>query len=172
MKSIASSPPCAILWLRIELRGLTLIPFPELDSCQYLFLDELCERGSNSLRVVVREARSSRKAVPVNVAGQSLGVAYPIKPDCSSSIYEITWPKYVTYQVRNETYAVADASDETSIGRLMKLYSASHFLEYVQRQTWAGPEFPGPLLHYCLICSDHIIDVVSDQKPGVRRLWP
>ena len=159
-----------ILRPRIELYGLTLAPFPELDSCQYLFLDELCEQGLNSLRVVVREARTRRKPVPINVAGQSLGEAYPVKSDSGCSIYEITSPKYVTYQVRNESYAVADASDEISTGRLMKLYSASHFLEYVQRQTCAGPEFPGPLLHFCLICSDHIIDVVSDQKPSVRTM--
>src|SRR5258706_16075314 len=103
-----------ILRPRIELYGLTLAPFPELDSCQYLFLDELCEQGLNSLRVVFREARTRRKPVPINIAGQSLGESYPAKSDSWCSIYEITSPKYATYHARNQRYAVTNASAEIS----------------------------------------------------------
>jgi hypothetical protein len=146
----------------------------EVDACQYLFLGEIGEPRANSLRLVVHEARASRHAVPIEIAETQLGEGHPVESDDSCSVFEILWQSYVAYQVTNESFAHGEGSDSVWSGRTVRLYTKSHFLEYVLRETFANDENPGPghLLHFCLICSDHIIDVVVTEAPLVRRIWP
>ena len=146
----------------------------EIDACQYLFLREIGEPRANSLRLLIHEARASSQAVPIEIAETQLGEGHPVESDDSCSIFEILWQNYVAYQVTNESLVHGESSGEVWSGRIARLYTKSHFLEYVLRKTYACDEHPGPgpLLHFCLICSDHIIDVVAAEAPQVRRIWP
>ena len=84
-------------------------------------------------------------------------------------VFEVCWPSYIAYSVRNESY-VANDKYEQSAGRLLVKYTKSRFLEYVELGTFATSEYPGSFAHWGVICSNHIIDVVSTEEPEVRML--
>jgi hypothetical protein len=44
------------------------------------------------------------------------------------------------------------------------------FLDYVANGTSASEDYPGPFRHIGINCLNHIIDVVSDVVPRVRKL--
>ena len=58
--------------------------------------------------------------------------------------------------------------DEVYTGNLLRVYTKSHFLDHLARDT--GGHIEPTLHHYKLICLDHLIDVASYSPPEVRLL--
>jgi hypothetical protein len=147
-----------------------------LNSAKYLYLRELSEPRDNSLRLVVQEA-------VVNPVG-SIGSSYPELPELeeilrrSSPIestdacrtFELTWKRYVAYLVTEEGVgsSVRDA-EEIYAGKLFRIYSKSHFLEHLSRDTGGHTE---AVSHCKLICLNHLIDVAAYAPPEVKQIGP
>ncbi len=125
-----------------------------LQRCEWLFLRSIEDPGTNTLRLVVEEARAGAKATTENVpAARSLPGLQDILQDArliehtdGCSVFEVYWDSYVAYSVRNESF-VANDKYEQSEGRLFVRYSKSRFLDYVALGTFATEEYPGPLVH-------------------------
>jgi hypothetical protein len=152
---------------------------PELDalnSVKFLYLRELSEPRDNSLRLVVDEA-------VVNRSGQvRLGVselpelkklredAWPIETTEVCGRFELSWKHVVAYLVTEECVgSCGNYDDESYTGKLFRIYTKSHFLEHIARDTGAHTE---PIQHYKLICLNHLIDVASYAPPEIRLLGP
>jgi hypothetical protein len=155
-------------------RGLSMSGGPELDSLnsvKYLFLRELSEPRDNSLRIVVQEAvdnRSAPKSVPTDIPGltEILKDAWPIESVEGCKSFELSWERYAAYFVTEELVGSAGSyEDETYTGRLLRVYTKSHFLDYLTRHTGGQVK---PIQHYKLICLNHLIDVASYTPPEVR----
>jgi len=144
----------------------------ELNACYALFLQELDEPRSNSLRTLLKEGRLSKIPVAIEVAGQSLGEGYPVEIDDTCSTFELTWESYVCYQVTNESFARGESAGEERVGTKARLHEKSGLLEYVLNSTNASHEYPGKLLHFEIVCADHVIDVISTTFPNCRRTSP
>ena len=143
-----------------------------INACEYLFLHECSEREEHALYVVVEEAMASGPPEDIAVApGKIIHGAMSIACDPSCQLFELVWPSYVAYGVRNESFTSSDDAEEFE-GRNFRLYSKSHFRDYVARGTFATDEHPGPLRHWCVVCLDHLLDVVGCAEPELRRVKP
>jgi hypothetical protein len=69
----------------------------------------------------------------------------------------------------NESFAAVDG-DEQYTGNRFRLYSKSHFKDYVARASFACAEYPGPTQHVEVVCENHIINVIAAMAPVVQRL--
>jgi hypothetical protein len=139
----------------------------ELHAHETLYLAALEEPKVNALRIVVHAARRQGGEVPV--ADPPVPGAFPIKPDDSTPTFEILFSSYVSYLVRNESFACNSSSDIWT-GHLYRRYESSEYLRFVRASTIASEDYPGPLTHSAIVCLDHIIDVVSVAEPVVRVL--
>jgi hypothetical protein len=148
--------------------------FPELaaeiDSCAYLFVRDLSEPGDNSLRLRIEEASPRPEAESRVIAGVEIKDAHRIESNDQSRLFEITWPYYVAFSVRNESYVPFDRTETISGGQNFQILTKSHFLEYVSRATFANNEYPGPMTHYRICCENQIIDIVATEEPVILRL--
>jgi len=143
-----------------------MIDFNEqINKSKYLFLTSIAELSGNSLRLTVQEGRASGALENIEVAGTVVKDVRPVLPYVDS-IWKIV--RYVAYSVRNESYVNSDAEERWE-GHLFRTYSKSKFLDYVRVATFACDEYPGRLAHYQLVCTDHIIDVVTIQPPVIQR---
>jgi len=149
----------------------------EIQACEWLFLRSLAEPQENELRVVIEEARSG---APVDARAAAVAASLPelesilqgaslISHSEGCRVFEVSWPSYIAYSVRNESYVANDKYEQCE-GRLIVKYSKSRFLDYVGLGTFATAEYPGPFTHWGVICGNHIIDVVSTEEPEVREL--
>jgi hypothetical protein len=154
-------------------RNVATVPkdFAEIDSCHSLFLREITEPRESSLRLVLEEAFVLPEEVTVAVSGVEIKGGHPVRSIEGSRLFEIIWDSYVAYSVRNESYVTLDESEELT-GRSARIYSKSHFLDYVSRATFACDEHPGPMQHVELVSECHVIDVVSTTLPRVRQMRP
>jgi len=146
--------------------------FDELNAVKYLYLRELSEPGDNSLRIVVQEAVVNRSGqawsdLPdLPELGKIMKDSWPIESTEGCKTFELYWKNYVAYLVTEEMVgSCASYDDEVYTGNLLRLYGKSHFLDHLARDTGAHTE---PLIHYKLICLNHLIDVAAYSPPVVR----
>ncbi len=148
----------------------------QLNSVQYLYLRELSEPRDNSLKIVVEEALVNRSGLvkPELLERPELVAirdgASPIESVEGCRVFELHWTRYAAYLVTEElvgSNAEKGYEDERYAGRLLRAYSQSHFLAHIARDTGRHIE---PLLHYKLVCLNHLIDVAAYAPPNVRVL--
>jgi hypothetical protein len=144
----------------------------QMNSVSYLYLRELSEPRDNSLRLVVEEAVSNQLG---DVNFQQLPElesifkdAHPIESTPGCKKFELYWKRYVAYLVTEESVgsnAANECEDESFTGRLMRLYTVSHFLDHLKRDT--GGHFQD-VQHYKVICLNHLIDIAAYSPPEIR----
>jgi hypothetical protein len=153
--------------------------FSLLEDAKYLYLREICEPRDNALRIVVEEAAVNDTKMGSQVATEGFpaqvlrdtGIVDNVQPIEASGIskkVELFWKHYVAYLVTEECVGSCGIyTDEVYTGKLLRLYSTSHFLEHLARDTGGHTR---PLQHYKLICLNHLIDVVSEEPPEIQIL--
>jgi hypothetical protein len=122
-----------------------------LNSVKYLFLHELTEPRDNSLRLVVQEAKENPGA-PVALPGDAPELAQILKgcaviEECAGSC--------------------GNYADEVFEGKLFRVYTKSHFLDHLVRDTGGHVK---PVQHFKLTCLNHLIDVASYAPPRIRLI--
>ncbi len=147
-----------------------------LNAAKYVDLREISEPNKNvfnSLRIVVEEAVVNEAAV---VAGDRpelallLAGAHLIESVEGCKMFQLSWKHYLAYLVTEElvgSNASNGYEDEVYTGKILRVYTRSHFLDHVMRDTGGHIQ---EILHYKLICLNHLIDVVSYYRPDVQLL--
>jgi len=144
-----------------------------LNQAKYLYLRHISEPEDNSLRLVVEEAMEDRSQIgpardPASPFAEILKDASPIKSTDKSKTFELHWSRYVAYLVTEEVVGSGgDYEGEIYTGKLFRVYTKSHFLDHLSGDTGGHIE---PIVHYKLVCLNHLIDVASYSPPEVRLL--
>ncbi len=142
-----------------------------LNEAKYLFSRDICEPEENSLRLVIEEAivdhtQTISTLDPTSPFAEIRKGASPIKVVEGCRRFELQWSRYVAYLVTEEVVGSGGSyGDEVYTGKLFREYTKSHFLDLLARDT--GVHFE-PILHYKLICQNHLIDVAAYGPPKVR----
>jgi hypothetical protein len=139
----------------------------QINGCKYLFLTGIQELGGNRLRIVVQEGRQAGKPKAITVGASSIPDCVPIEVTSESAFFEIQWPNYIAYAVLNESYACQPEAGQSYTGKRLRIYTKSHFMDYLLLSTFATDEFPGPLRHYEICCEDQLVNVVSTSSPTI-----
>ena len=148
----------------------------ELNSVKYIDLREISEpnrRVFNSLRIVVEEAVVNEAAVVVCDRPELVNVlagAHPIESIDGCKMFQLSWKHYLAYLVTEElvgSNAPTGYDDEVFEGKILRIYTKSHFIDHIMRDTGGHVQ---DVLHYKLICLNHLIDVVSYYPPEVEVL--
>jgi hypothetical protein len=144
-----------------------------LNSVKYLYLRQLSEPRDNTLRLVVEEAVDNRAGVPQShpelpELEAILKGSWPIESVEGCKTFELRWKCYAAYLVTEECVgSCGNYDDETYTGKLFRVYTKSHFLSHLIRDTGGHTD---PIQHYKLVCLNHLIDVASYSPPEIRLL--
>jgi hypothetical protein len=144
-----------------------------LNAAQYVFLRSLSEPRDNSLTLVVEEAVVSRSgSVPLDLSALAnvLKKASSIESIGRCRTFELHWKHYAAYLVTEElvgSNAGRGYEDECYTGKILRVYSKSHFLDHIDRDTGGHVE---PLQHHKIVCLNHLIDVAAYAPPEVQLL--
>jgi len=142
----------------------------QLNKHQYFYLAEIGEPEANQLRIVILEARISGETEDIDLGVAKISDVHPIVTDETCYAYEIIFESYIGYSVRNESYVGWDESEE-STGKLFRVYSKSHFLDFIRASAmYASEDDPGKFTHFEVVCLEHVIDVASVDKPQINIL--
>ncbi len=147
-------------------------PLEMLNGCKFLDLVRYGEAPEYlDLRVLVHEARVQPDPVPIDSGNSDVDRVFagarPILTKPGYFAFTITFENYIAFGIRNEIYALPEKHEDFQ--KVLRTYDTSAFLDYVQKSTSATPNHPGPFTHYALICSDHVFDVICQDKPVVTH---
>ena len=144
-----------------------------LDSAEYLYLREISEPRDNSLRLLIQEAVANRDGTIVSrqdipMTEKLLTECSPIESTDSCRTFELSWERYAAYLVTEECVGSCGYyDDEAFTGKLFRVYTKSHFLEHLSRDTGGHTE---EILHYKLTCLNHLIDVAAYSLPEIKQI--
>jgi hypothetical protein len=148
----------------------------QLNSIQCLYLRGLSEPQDHSLKIIVEEAVISHSGV-ANSHPEFHPELQAVRKDASpiesvegSRVFRLYWKRYAAYLVTEElvgSNSVTGYDDESFTGSVLRVYTRSHFLDHLARDTGVHTD---PLQHYKLVCLDHLIDVASYGPPEVREV--
>jgi hypothetical protein len=144
-----------------------------LNSAKYLHLRELSEPQDNSLRLVVQEAVANPDGLvqphpELPELEEILRGGSPIESTDACRTFELTWELYVAYLVTEECVGSCGRDDdEIYTGKLFRVYTKSHFLEHLLRDTGGHTE---SILHFKLTCLNHLVDVAAYAPPEVKQI--
>ena len=151
--------------------------FSLLNQAEYLYLRVLSEPRDNSLRIVVQEAIGNMLKTgqlptddPLSqVLENILKDSHPIESTESCKSLELYWKHYAAYLITGEGVGSSASTydDELFTGKLLRVYTKSHFLDHIAWDT--GAHFK-PVQHYKLICLNHLVDVASYEPPDIRLI--
>jgi hypothetical protein len=150
----------------------------QLNSTKYVYLRDISEADKsvfNSLRIVVEEAVVNDAAVVSSERPELAKLftgAHPIESVEGCKMFQLSWRHYLAYLVTEElvgSNAPNGYDDEIYTGKILRVYRKSHFLDHIMRDT-GGHIYD--VLHYKLICLDHLVDVVSYDPPKVELITP
>jgi hypothetical protein len=141
----------------------------QIDLSDYLFLNKLFEPRDNSLTIILDEAKANHAKNGPTAFGSVVlpGDSSPIEPTPNCHVFTLHWKSYVSYCVTEEMHgSCGKYEDETYTGRLLRVYSQSHYLDFVAKDTGAHSE---PYHHYKICCLNHVIDIVSTKPPEISN---
>jgi hypothetical protein len=145
-----------------------------LDSAKYLYVCGLTESRDNSLRLLVQEAVANPAGVVrpqselPELAELSRG-ASPIESTGACRTFELTWKRYVAYLVTEECVGSCGQYGDVFTGGLFRVYTKSHFLGHLAKDTGGHTE---QIFHYKLTCLNHLIDIAAYGPPEVKQIGP
>jgi len=143
----------------------------QIDSAAYLFLYKLFEPRDNSLTIILQEAiANTLKAGPTILPdGLTLpGDSSPIEPTAECRVFRLHWKNYVSYSVTEEMHgSTGNYDQEKYSGRLIRIYSKSNFLDFIEKNTGAHID---DYRHYQIACLNHVIDIASTAFPELTSL--
>jgi hypothetical protein len=141
----------------------------QINNHKYLYVNEISEPKDNSFRFVIKQASLGEQETDVKVDSSVVTQLNSIVSDQNCFIYEVVFKSYIAYSVINESYAQQDETEKFT-GHLFRVYSESHFLNFVRASTIASEDYPGVFAHYGIVALNHIVDIVSTDLSNIKIL--
>lgn len=152
------------------------IPWQEgarlIDDCTYLFAVHVRELEELTLGLTIVEAKAQAPIAATEDTGPlafiKLGGS-PIEQDDTCRVFEIVFDRnhMISYTVLNESYGRYPEPPEIFTGKLFRIFSRSHLLEFTERTTYASGGHPAPLMHFEIACLNHVFDVIATAPPKI-----
>lgn len=159
-----------------EITEMTEVPWEQgarlINECTYLFATEIREIEELTLGLTVAEAKAQAPIMPDDDTGPlaflKLGGS-PIETDDTCRAFHLLFDRnnMVSYTVLNESYGKYPEPPEVFEGKLFRVFSRSHLLDFTERTTYASGGHPGVLMHFEVACLNHVIDVICTAPPKI-----
>jgi hypothetical protein len=149
--------------------------FAKINQAEYIYMRSLTEPTDNQLEMVIEEAvlNEARRGkinsthLPPDLQFLVEGGA-PIETTESCLAFRLFWKNYAAYLVTEECVGSCGKDDyEEYQGERIWIYSKSHFLEHLARDTGAHT---APLIHYKVTCLNHLVDVAATEPPTIEEI--
>lgn len=143
-----------------------------IDECTYLFATDVREIEELTLGLTIVEAKAQAPITNTEDTGPlpwlKIG-GRPIEEDDTCRLFQVLFDRnhMISYTVLNESYGKYPEPPEAFTGKLFRIFSHSHLLDFTERTTYASGGHPAALMHFEIACLNHVIDVICTAPPKI-----
>ena len=143
-----------------------------INECDYLFATDVREIEELTLRLTIVEAKPQaplETSVAAGPLASLMAGGRPIEEDETCTHFKLLFDRnhLISYTVLNESYGKYPEPPEAFTGKLFRIFSHSHLLEFTERTTHASGGYPSVLMHFEISCLNHVIDVICTAPPKI-----
>lgn len=162
--------------LKSEMVETVEVPWEEgaslINECTYLFATDVREIEELTLGLTIVEAKAQAPITAEEATGPLALLKVggrPIEEDETCRLFQLLFDRnhMISYTVLNESYGKYPEPPELFAGKLFRVFSRSHLLEFTERTTYASGGHPGVLMHFEIACLNHVIDVICTAPPKI-----
>jgi hypothetical protein len=143
-----------------------------MNECTYLLATDVREVEELTLALTIVEAKAQ---APIKATEDTGPLAWlkiggsPIENDETCHLFQLLFDRnhMISYTVLNESYCKYPEPPEVFTGKLFRIFSHSHLLDFTERTTYASGGHPGVLMHFEIACLNHVIDVICTAPPKI-----
>ena len=137
------------------------------------FVLSVSDNADNELIIILSLAKIGQKCITDDdntKLNEILKNAVPVQTD-EDNIYEIVFARYIIYQCRNESYTAFDDTEIRS-GKYLVTFERSRLLDYYKNVIFDFDSIDTKTKreHYGIISANHIIDVIANEPPIIRKI--
>lgn len=129
----------------------------------------LIEPEINSLTLLFDRCAVSKTPEDLIIGEKVIKDTFPVYVDVNLPILQVDFKSYIAYSVTNESYTTWD-DYEVFEGKAFRIYSKSRYLDFIRTHTFADENYPGPFVHYGVVCLNHILNIVSTTPPIIKEI--
>ena len=126
----------------------------------------LTEPDVNSLKMFFNRCKTSNIPETLAIGEIVIENTYAIEDNKELPTIQLDFENYISYSITNESYTSWD-DYEMFEGKYFRTYTKSRYLDFISFHTFASEDYPGPFVHYCITCLNHIVNIVSVDPPKV-----
>lgn len=84
---------------------------------------------------------------------------------------QIVFPSYIMHLTRNESYTAWD-DNEIREGNYLIVFKRSELIDFYDRVILHTEDYswPGKGIHYGVYTADHVIDIIADSEPVIKKI--
>jgi hypothetical protein len=143
-----------------------------INECTYLFATDVREIEALTLGLTIVEAKAQAPISATEATGPFASLMIgcrPVEEDETCRVFQLLFDRnhMIFYTVLNESFGKYPEPPEVFTGRLFRVFSHSHLLEFTERTTYASGGYPGVLMHFEIVCLNHVIDVICTAPPMI-----
>jgi hypothetical protein len=143
-----------------KIKGKPKYPFSRKETW---FVEKIVYKKNMILEI---ELVGSKIGTPEKIRFQSidLGIGTPVLRDTSKHVL-LRFYQPLAFQRLDESFAMEKGKFS---GDVLRKYSESEYLKYYSKVKFYSRD--EPILHYCLVCSDDIINILTNDEPEIEIL--
>jgi hypothetical protein len=143
--------------------------FDAINRYKWVYLSKIKETQENRLLLEVKQSISADFPVQEYIREVQSGAEDWV--DQSKTFFTISFDRYVSYHVINESYAKPNPLTEYVAGDYSTfcIFPRSSYMNYILQETFADEIYPSELRHYCLFAANHVVQVISMYEPRIVK---
>ena len=143
-----------------------------MNECTYLLATDVGEVEELTLALTIVEAKAQAPIATTEKTGPLSWLktgGRPIEEDLTCCLFQLLFNRnhLISYTVLNESYSKCPEQSEVFAGKLFRIFSHSHLLEFTEQTTFASGDYPGALMHFQIACLNQVIDVICTAPPKI-----
>lgn len=142
-----------------------------LDSCKYLYLDEL--HYKEGLEMIVSEGIVSEETHSMKVGDITMNNLHPMGQVENRRLFKIVfdYDRIINFQVIKESFDTLDKNETNDTDGFLRVVTNSQYIEFVRKHHgWYKDIHEREADHYRLCLLNEIIDIMSLEPPSMELI--
>ena len=141
-----------------------------IDQCYDISLEKVDYFNEGELKITLVELKLLKEPKDVTIGEVTLENNYPVEETEDSRIFLVKFENAIFFQVLDESYVNLNKDEKRDTDGIIQIISNSKYQQYIDENFGWYKEVVGEGIHYRVLTSGEVIDVISYKAPVIETI--